>query len=128
MRPRCFPPSRPPAACRVADRPADFAVSSYLLRHCMSFSPYPVKGAVELILVSTDASAGPVGSTGFCDGECCSGNCNYDYATGKNFCCASPALDSKRAAGCWRRLLPLRIPTAKASCRRCHPTDLCTSP
>ena len=33
-------------------------------------------------------SAGPVGSTGFCDGQCCSGSCNYDSKTGKTYCCA----------------------------------------
>ena len=34
------------------------------------------------------ADAGPVGTTGFCGGECCAGSCNYDQAYGNYTCCA----------------------------------------
>ena len=31
--------------------------------------------------------AGPVGSSGFCDGQCCDGTCEYNAANGTWFCC-----------------------------------------
>ena len=34
-------------------------------------------------------SAGEIGSTGFCNGTCCSGVCNYDLTTGHTICCAT---------------------------------------
>jgi hypothetical protein len=34
------------------------------------------------------AGAGPLGSTGFCDGQCCSGTCELDFATDEYICCA----------------------------------------
>jgi len=33
-------------------------------------------------------SAGEIGSTGYCNGTCCSGVCNYDQTTGHTICCA----------------------------------------
>jgi len=40
----------------------------------------------------------PFGSQGFCNGECCSGECQYDYGSGKTFCCTlpTPLLDTAR--------------------------------
>ncbi len=32
-------------------------------------------------------AAGPVGSTGYCGGKCCTGDCNYDSATSETYCC-----------------------------------------
>ena len=32
--------------------------------------------------------AGPVGTTGFCDGQCCTGTCSYDSMDETWFCCA----------------------------------------
>ena len=47
----------------------------------------------NLLLMSEGAAvAGPVGSTGYCDGQCCTGTCVEDYdgdASGTYTCCAS---------------------------------------
>jgi hypothetical protein len=32
-------------------------------------------------------AAGPVGSTGYCGGQCCTGDCKYDSGTGEYYCC-----------------------------------------
>jgi hypothetical protein len=32
-------------------------------------------------------AAGPVGSTGFCEGQCCTGSCSYDTANKTYYCC-----------------------------------------
>ena len=34
-------------------------------------------------------AAGPFGSSGFCNGTCCSGVCSYDMTTQTQTCCAS---------------------------------------
>ena len=44
------------------------------------------------------AEAGPLGSTGFCDGQCCDGTCELDVSTSEFFCCAHAGLYSECSA------------------------------
>ena len=37
-------------------------------------------------------AAGPLESTGFCNGACCSGKCLPDYTTDVTYCCATASL------------------------------------
>ena len=55
--------------------------------------------------------AGPTGSTGFCDGQCCNGTCSFDYASAKYFCCESPGSKLQRR----RRTHILQTPYAPQS-------------
>ena len=41
---------------------------------------------------ATAGSAGPIESTGFCNGACCSGKCQPDYTTDVTYCCATASL------------------------------------
>ena len=66
-------------------------------------------------LMMRSHGAGPPGSTGFCDGQCCSGTCYLDTANDRFFCCeslqASALSPTTVLTHCDRQVAHLRVCT-----------------